>query len=374
MTPNNGVIYSRQKFLFDSFDFNEGKVLEIGPLNEPLITKANTGGSCEIFYLDHLSTENLKIKYADTDSVSVDDIVPVDFVCPHGDIKGAVAGNTFDCVVASHVIEHAPNFLGFLKHIHDILRPGGTCILVVPDKRFTFDLNRPITTFGAVLENFLSEAKFPSIASVYDQSAMATKANGHNLWHGIVDANDSCLIASEQIAWEAAHQVHKNGFYFDVHVNIFTPESFFSILEKAISYEIVFFELSKFVDTKVGQIEFMLTLKKPENDVNELVKSKCLESMPRFEIENLLSPYMPQVKALSEALEASSKTLLEQQNQLGKLSVNLNLEREIKAQVEEQLRIAQRILDRKSVKFTLRVVNFLVNLSQKAKVKKSKSG
>ena len=53
MKPNNGVIYSRQKFLFDSFDFNEGKVLEIGPLNEPLITKANTGGSCEIFYLDH---------------------------------------------------------------------------------------------------------------------------------------------------------------------------------------------------------------------------------------------------------------------------------------------------------------------------------
>ena len=86
MTPNNGVIYSRQKFLFDSFDFNEGKVLEIGPLNEPLITKANTGGSCEIFYLDHLSTENLKIKYADTGSVSVDDLVPIDFVCPHGDI------------------------------------------------------------------------------------------------------------------------------------------------------------------------------------------------------------------------------------------------------------------------------------------------
>ena len=133
-----------------------------------------------------------------------------------------------------------------------------------------------------------------------------------------------------------------------------------------------YFELSKFVDTKVGQIEFMLALKKPENDVNELVKSKCLESMPRFKIENLLSPYMPQVKALSEALEASSKTLLEQQNQLGKLSVNLNLEREVKAQVEEQLWIAQRILDRKSVKFTLRVVNFLVNLSQKTKVKKAK--
>ena len=357
MKPNNGVISSRQKFLFDSFNFNEGKVLEIGALNEPLITKANTGGSCEIFYLDHLSTEDLKIKYADTGSVSVDDIVPIDFVCPHGDITGAVAGNSFDCVVASHVIEHVPNFLGFLKHIHDILRPGGTCILVVPDKRFTFDLNRPITTFGTVLENFLSEAKSPSIASVYDQSAMATKANGHNLWHGIVNANDSCLIASEQIAWEAAHQVHENGFYFDVHVNIFTPESFFSILEKAISYGIVFFELSKFVDTKVGQIEFMLTLKKPENDVNELVKSKCLETMPSFEIDNLLSPYMPQVKALSDAMERSTRIIENLQKEANELRMKVDRNEKVIQELRKSLDFMQSVLDRRSVKLVLSLVD-----------------
>ena len=93
MTSVDRVTYSRQKFLLDSFEFKESRVLEIGPLNKPLITKENFGETCEIFSLDHLSTENLKIKYADTASVNTDDIVSIDYVCPDGDISKAVDGN-----------------------------------------------------------------------------------------------------------------------------------------------------------------------------------------------------------------------------------------------------------------------------------------
>ena len=277
----------------------------------------------------------------------------------------ATSGHTFDYVVASHMIEHAPNLLLFLSEVHNILKPGGTCVLIIPDKRFTFDINRPVSTFGSVLESFLSKATYPSISAVYDHSAMAINANGHNLWHGIVNADDSRLLASENIGWEAAHRVHKEGHYYDVHVNIFTPESFCSILEKAISHEIVFFEVSKFVDTQVGQIEFMLQLKKSQNEANELVKSRCLASIPKFEIESILSPYMPQVKSLSNALEKVSETSVNQQKQLMELREQIGSQNKKIDELKDRLNLTQLVLDRRSVKLAVGLVDKFFSIIRK---------
>ena len=146
----NLITELRREFLLKTVNVAELKGLEIGPLNEPLVTKDDMQSVGEIFYLDHLPTDELQAKYEDDVSVDVNKIVPVDFVCRDGDLVKATAGNKFDYVIASHVIEHAPNLLQFLQDIEKIIKPGGRLILIIPDKRFTFDLNRPITTFGAV--------------------------------------------------------------------------------------------------------------------------------------------------------------------------------------------------------------------------------
>ena len=351
---------ARREFLLELENVKGSVGLEIGPLNKPLVKKEELESNGKIFYLDHLSREELQEKYKDEASVKQDEIVSIDFVCRDGDLLKATSGHTFDYVVASHMIEHAPNLLLCLSEIHNVLKPGGTCVLIIPDKRFTFDVNRPVSTFGSVLENFLSKTTHPSISAVYDHSAMAINANGHNLWHGIVNADDTRLLASENIGWEAAHRVHKEGHYYDVHVNIFTPESFCSILEQAISHEIVFFEVSKFVDTQVGQIEFMLQLKKPQNGSNELVKSRCLASIPKFEIESILSPYMPQVKALSESVERLTKHLNKSEEELRVMREQIAVARDEKEKLEKQLSVAQSVLDRRSVKILLAFIHKLM--------------
>ena len=150
------MLNPRYEFLSRFENMSGAKSLEIGPLNTPLIQKEKLSDGGQVFYLDHLSTDELREKYKDDESVDVSKIVPVDFVCADGDIIKATLGNTFDYEVASHVIEHAPNLLKFLSCIHSILTPGGSCIFIIPDKRFTFDINRPTTTFGMVLEKFLS--------------------------------------------------------------------------------------------------------------------------------------------------------------------------------------------------------------------------
>ena len=77
---------ARTEFLLELKNFKGSVGLEIGPLNKPLVKKEELENNGEIFYLDHLSTEELQEKYKDEASVKTDEIVSVDFVCRDGDI------------------------------------------------------------------------------------------------------------------------------------------------------------------------------------------------------------------------------------------------------------------------------------------------
>lgn len=45
-----------------------------------------------------------------------------------------VGADSFDCIVAHHVIEHVPNDEGFLRECYRALRPGGICLVGIPQE------------------------------------------------------------------------------------------------------------------------------------------------------------------------------------------------------------------------------------------------
>ncbi len=47
-----------------------------------------------------------------------------------------------DLLVASHVIEHVPDLITWLREIASVLKPTGQARLAIPDRRYTFDLLR----------------------------------------------------------------------------------------------------------------------------------------------------------------------------------------------------------------------------------------
>lgn len=58
-----------------------------------------------------------------------------------------IGDETYDFVIASHVLEHTANPLLALQEWKRVLRPEGVLLLVVPDKRVSFDRRREFTSF-----------------------------------------------------------------------------------------------------------------------------------------------------------------------------------------------------------------------------------
>jgi len=61
---------------------------------------------------------------------------------------------SYDFVLSCHSLEHVANPLRALLEWNRVLKPGGTLILVVPNKDSIFDHRRPVTTFAHLVSDF----------------------------------------------------------------------------------------------------------------------------------------------------------------------------------------------------------------------------
>lgn len=69
------------------------------------------------------------------------------------DLTG-IANESYDFVLSCHSLEHVANPLKAISEWNRILKPGGQIVLVLPDKRHTFDINRPYTTMAHLLSDY----------------------------------------------------------------------------------------------------------------------------------------------------------------------------------------------------------------------------
>lgn len=128
---------------------NSTKVLEIGPAFNPIVSKSE---GYRVYNVDNGDKSELRKRYDGFPDIDISKIEEVDFVWRDGDILSAIPPEhlgSFDVVLMGGVIEHIPNPIGLLQSLQKLLRPGGYLSLGVPDKRFCFDVLRPLMTTGA---------------------------------------------------------------------------------------------------------------------------------------------------------------------------------------------------------------------------------
>jgi len=122
-----------------------GEGLEIGALNRPLPLPHGV----RVRYVDRFTEEELRRHYPELDGQR---LVPV-HILDDGERLGTVADDSQDFVIANSFIEHCEDPIGSLGHMFRVLRPGGLLYLGVPDKRYTFDKDRPVTPLEHLLRD-----------------------------------------------------------------------------------------------------------------------------------------------------------------------------------------------------------------------------
>lgn len=251
---------SREEKAFIAINKN-GTGLEIGPSHNPLAPK-KLGYDVKI--LDHASAEELKKKYMDCD-VKIENIEEVDYIW-QGERFTDLIGKTeiFDWIIASHVIEHVPDFISFLKQCEGILKPNGILSLIIPDKRFCFDYFLPNSTTGQILDAWHQENKKPTPGQIFDFFANISKNSNQPAWnaktHKIPNSLFNPTLDKATKLWIKAQD---NSEYTDVHCWRFTPESFNIILNDLFSLELLNFEIKHKFETSGS--EFHVSLSKTTN-------------------------------------------------------------------------------------------------------------
>jgi SAM-dependent methyltransferase len=114
--------------------------------------------------------------------VNIYNIVDVDYLWGENSLNKLVDEKRFDYIITSHVIEHVPDMIGWLKELADVLKDNGVLSLAIPDKRFTFDYYRELSTPGMFIESYLRNLRRPSPQAIFDYVALTIKVDPTIAW------------------------------------------------------------------------------------------------------------------------------------------------------------------------------------------------
>ncbi len=199
-----------------------GLGLEIGTSHRPFAPKAR-GFRVEI--VDHLDQAGLRTKYA-AHGVDLAAIEPVDHIWTgqsYAELTGRPHG--YRWVIASHLIEHTPDLIGFVQSCEGVLDDAGVLVLVVPDKRYCFDHLRQKSSLAQVIDANEAGRTNHTPGTAADYFLNVVSKGGQIAWtpkswgklahiHGLADAT----------AGMDAIRMHQA--YLDLHAWCFTPSHF----------------------------------------------------------------------------------------------------------------------------------------------------
>jgi predicted SAM-dependent methyltransferase len=236
-----------------------GQGLEIGPLSRPLVMKSLHS----VKYVDHCSTEKLIEKYPTTDE-HISGIYDVDLIWNEKTILEINSDAKVDFIVASHVIEHVPNPVGWLAEVHEALNENGFLYLVIPDKRFTFDAFRSVTSIQEIREAAQDSRRKPGWRTIIDHFINVRKIDTWQAWDNYESINEAEPHHNLADLKHALDQFEK-GEYVDIHTTVFTPWSFFEFMKTVQDEFQINFKLVDFLTTQDHDLEFYVVLQKSES-------------------------------------------------------------------------------------------------------------
>ena len=213
-----------------SSKYLRGDGIEIGALGAPL----QVSSSARVKYLDRLPLAQLRKMYPEMEGQDI----PEPDIVDDGQTLGTVLDSSQDFVIANHFLEHCQNPLAALKNIHRVLNVGGLLFLALPDKRFTFDVDRAVTSIDHVLRDF-------------EEGPEWSQRGHYEEWVRVVDK------LSDQEAETHIEELMRKETY--IHFHVWTQNEMFELLATARKKLGLSFEIECFLK---AQAECIFLLRK----------------------------------------------------------------------------------------------------------------
>ncbi len=232
----------------------EGMGVEIGPSHRPIVPKKK---GYNVHIIDHMNQADLIDKYRDH-NIDLNQIEPVDFVWK-GESYAELTGKKkyYDWIIASHLVEHTPDLIGFLNDCNAILKDSGALSLVIPDKRYCFDHFRPITGLPQIINSHFQKNTIHSAGTVAEYFLNVVSKGGKIAWDQTENGAYQ-FVHSLQDAKDGIKSVQEKDKYIDVHAWCFVPHSFRLMIYDLHALGLIGFQEMGFFPTTGG--EFYITL------------------------------------------------------------------------------------------------------------------
>lgn len=234
----------------------KGSGIEIGPSHAPIASK-KAGYKVQI--IDHLDRKKLIEKYKES-NVHLENIEEVDFIW-NGESYADLTGrhNYYDWIIASHVIEHTPDLIGFLKDCEGILNENGVLSLAIPNSTCCFDYFRPITGISKVIDAHFSENKIHTPGTAAEHILNVASRDGRPTWHRKShNKGKFSFYHSSEDARKAMDHARTGLEYQDFHAWCFTPHSFRLLIHDLFFLGLISIREISFFPTE--DFEFFITL------------------------------------------------------------------------------------------------------------------
>lgn len=252
---------ARRARIVGDIDLRQGRCLEIGPLANPVVDP----DVADVRYVDVVDRAGLLAHYEGNPAVDPEAIPEQHFwlTRPDGTVatlaEAVAADAPYQHVVASHVIEHVPDMVGWLRDVAQVLTWDGALVLAVPDRRYCFDVHRAPATVGQVVQAHLDGDRTPSVRAVLDHFMRAVDYSAEQAWAGEQPPTQGSHPIDDVRRHVARQQA---GDYVDCHVWPLTPRGFADLMDDLLALGEVDFAVERLTATRVGEQEFYATLRR----------------------------------------------------------------------------------------------------------------
>jgi predicted SAM-dependent methyltransferase len=257
----------RRNFLEKRFDKANLSVLEIGAMDMPTFYPDEVS----IEFLDYYTNEEFaSLSAAGKLSRPLESLMPVEIVAKEKYFSSATH-KKYDLIIANHVIEHVPDLISWLRELQNLLKVDGWIFLAIPDKRYTFDYNRAVTSVVEIYRRYVEDAKSPDIYTIADYFYLQRDVRIDDFWKSNTVELENKLSKSTYTFSEALKRakVSVNGFesHVNIHCNVFSAPTFketWSAIDSIAPITGMTLKLKELVDVMTDANEFWVLLQLPK--------------------------------------------------------------------------------------------------------------